>query len=172
MAKPHSRQSLILATHENFEQLEHILTSLSAADRKREFPFKGRDRNVRDVLVQVAAWQKMYLDWSTANLAGEAKRFMPKPYTWQTSGKLSQRIWQQNQATTYAEAHKALTSLHEALMAQFEARTNEELFLKGFYDWTGALSLGEYAAMVGPSHDAWAIKVLKHYRQHLTVASN
>ncbi|MFD1399063.1 ClbS/DfsB family four-helix bundle protein [Lacticaseibacillus suilingensis] len=63
-------------------------------------------------------------------------------------------------------------SLHEALMAQFEARTNEELFLKGFYDWTGALSLGEYAAMVGPSHDAWAIKVLKHYRQHLTVASN
>ncbi|MFD1392730.1 ClbS/DfsB family four-helix bundle protein [Lacticaseibacillus jixianensis] len=163
MAEPHSRQSLILATYERHDKLDQLLSSMTETELNGTFPFKGRDRNVRDVLVQLAAWQKMYLDWSKANLAGKAKRLMPKPYTWKDSGKLSRKIWQANQKTTLAEAQRAFESLYNELMAQFEKANNEEMFLRGFYDWTGSMSLGELATMVASAHYAWAIKVLRQY---------
>ncbi|WP_056989051.1 ClbS/DfsB family four-helix bundle protein [Lacticaseibacillus camelliae] len=163
MAEPHSRQSLILATFERHDKLDQILSDMSDEELNGTFPFKGRDRNVRDVLVQLAAWQKMYLDWSKANLAGTAKRFMPKPYSWKNSGKLSRKIWQANQKTTLTEAKKAFESLYSDLMDQFEQANNEEMFLRGFYPWTGSLSLGEFATMVASTHYAWAIKVLTQY---------
>lgn len=48
-------------------------------------------------------------------------------------------------------------------MDQFEQANNEEMFLRGFYPWTGSLSLGEFATMVASTHYAWAIKVLTQY---------
>ncbi|WP_054662816.1 ClbS/DfsB family four-helix bundle protein [Lacticaseibacillus camelliae] len=58
MAEPHSRQSLILATFERHDKLDQILSDMSDEELNGTFPFKGRDRNVRDVLVQLAACKK------------------------------------------------------------------------------------------------------------------
>ncbi|WP_179393799.1 ClbS/DfsB family four-helix bundle protein [Lacticaseibacillus absianus] len=165
MAKPQSRQELILSSYQHHDRLMALIASLGPTAQTGRFAFKGRDHNVRDVLVQLAAWQKMYLDWSTANLAGTPARFMPEPYTWATAGHLSRKVWRQNQTTSLADAQRAFDGGYEAAMTQFEGLTNEQLFRQRFYSWTGPMVLGEYAGMVTAQHYAWAIKVLRRYKQ-------
>ncbi|WP_262316837.1 ClbS/DfsB family four-helix bundle protein [Lacticaseibacillus parakribbianus] len=176
MAKPQTRQDLILSTYRHHDRLVAQVDALSPSEQAAAFAFKGRDHNLRDVFVQLAAWEDLYLDWSQANLAGDAKRFLPQPYTWQTVGKLGRKIQAEHVDTTLSDARQLFESAYGKIMDQYEQLTNEQLFLRGFYPWTGSMALGEYAAMVSSQHFAWGIKVLDRFAHQLAeqhaVASN
>ena len=45
--------------------------------------------------------------------------------------------------------------------------TNEELFTKNIFNWTGATTLGSYCVSSTSSHYDWAIKKLKAHRKNL-----
>ncbi|WP_225049336.1 ClbS/DfsB family four-helix bundle protein [Lacticaseibacillus kribbianus] len=167
MAKPQTRQDLILSTYRHHDRLVAQVDALTAAQQATPFAFKGRDRNLRDVFVQLAAWEHLYLDWSTANLAGTAKRLLPKPYTWHTTGQLSRKIQAAHAETSLSDARQDFESAYDTLMDQFDALSNEQLFLRGFYPWTGSLALGEYATLVSASHFAWASKVVARFHRQL-----
>ncbi|WP_390409558.1 ClbS/DfsB family four-helix bundle protein [Lacticaseibacillus jixiensis] len=163
-----SRQELLVATRTRFDHLEAQLRALPADGKTATFQFKGRDRNVRDVLVHLTAWQEMYLHWSQTNLAGEKRvRFLPQPYTWADCGKLSKKIQAANQDVTYEDALKHLRRSHRALIDQFTKLTQEQLFVPGFFNWTGSSPLGEYATLFSARRYAWANKVLHRFSQQL-----
>jgi hypothetical protein len=52
---------------------------------------------------------------------------------------------------------------HREVLKLIESFTNEELFTKKYYSWTGTTSLGSYAVSSTSSHYDWAIKKLKQH---------
>lgn len=166
MAIPHTRQDLLIATRTRYDDIWTLIDALPADSKTMTFGFKGRDRNLRDVLIHLAAWQELYLQWSQTNLAGERRvRFLPKPYTWATCGRLSKKIQQENQAVSLGAAEKRWQKSHVQMVRQFEALTQEQLFVPGFFPWTGTRALGDYATLFTATRYAWAIKTLRHFRR-------
>ncbi|MDU2984364.1 MAG: ClbS/DfsB family four-helix bundle protein, partial [Actinomyces sp.] len=52
---------------------------------------------------------------------------------------------------------------HTAVVALIGKFTNEELFTKAHFSWTGTTSLGSYCVSATSSHYEWAIKKLRAF---------
>ncbi len=162
--QPHTRQDLLIAARTRYDRLWTLINDLPADDKTKEFPFEGRDRNLRDVLVHLSAWQQLYLRWSKTNLAGEKRvRFLPHGYTWATCGKLSRKFQADNQNLSLSDAEKWFRKTHAEMIAQFEDLEQEQLFVPSFFPWTGTSTLGDYATLFSATRYHWAEKVLRHY---------
>jgi hypothetical protein len=59
------------------------------------------------------------------------------------------------------ETRAALDQTHQNMMTLIETHTNEELFAKRRYRWTGSTSLGAYLVSATSSHYEWALKKLR-----------
>ena len=79
-----------------------------------------------------------------ANAAGEGRPFLPEPCTWRTYGDMNVVLWRKQQETPLEEARGLLEESHNAVMALAEGFSDEELFHKGRFDWTGRTTLGSY----------------------------
>ncbi|EMB45891.1 hypothetical protein HMPREF9730_01017 [Treponema denticola AL-2] len=77
-------------------------------------------------------------------------------------------FWKKHQGTPYADAEKMLKKTHKEVMKLIETFSNDELFSKKYFDWTGTTTLGSYCVSATSSHYDWAIKdikkALKKYR--------
>ena len=84
-------------------------------------------------------------------------------HAWSMNGKPEEA---KTQLRTDAEA--MLKKTHKEVMAIIETFSNEDLFSKGAFDWTGTTTLGSYCVSATSSHYDWAIKdikkALKKYR--------
>ena len=56
---------------------------------------------------------------------------------------------------------KMLAESHRKVMEMAAGFTNEELFTKKYYNWTGTTDLGAYFVSTCSSHYEWAIKKIK-----------
>ncbi|MDR2046515.1 MAG: ClbS/DfsB family four-helix bundle protein [Clostridiales bacterium] len=121
----------------------------------------GRDKNIRDILIHLYEWHNLLINWITANTKGESKPFLPTPYTWKTYGKMNIGFWQKHQNTPYAKAIEMIKDSHKKVMTLIEKFTDNELFTKAHFDWTGTTSLGSYCISATASHYDWAIDKLK-----------
>jgi hypothetical protein len=72
-------------------------------------------------------------------------------------------FWKKHQTTAYDEAVALLGSSHAEVMALIEALSDEELFEKKHFPWTGTTIIGSYCISAAPSHYDWAIKKIKQW---------
>ena len=79
-----------------------------------------------------------------ANAAGEGRPFLPEPCTWRTYGDMNVVLWRKQQETPLEEARGLLEESHNVVMALAEGFSDEELFHKGRFDWTGRTTLGSH----------------------------
>lgn len=173
MGRPATKTDLLDAAEANYKEMNEMITSLTERELSTPFAFGDgkkeahwkRDRNLRDVLVHLYEWHQLLLDWISSNMGGEAKPFLPKPYTWKTYGKMNEFFWRKHQETPLEEARKMLERSHREVMELAEAFTNEELFSKGVYPWVGGSTLGSYFVSNTASHYNWALKKLKAHRR-------
>ncbi|MBL8891752.1 MAG: ClbS/DfsB family four-helix bundle protein [Planctomycetaceae bacterium] len=161
MPKPASRSELLTASNEAFQTLEALLAALTESQLAAEFPFPHRDRNVRDVLAHLYEWQQMFFAWYKVGMSGN-QPLMPAPgFTWRETPELNQQIWQQYQSLALAEIRAKLKRSHNKLQKLIQTHSNEELFTKRRYSWTGTTSLGAYITSAGWSHYHWALKLMR-----------
>ncbi len=71
------------------------------------------------------------------------------------------KLWEKHQSTTLEEAKALVEKSHAETMKLAEKYTNEELFTKGYFKWTGGNALGSYFVSDTSSHYDWAMKKLK-----------
>ena len=174
MARPTSKADLIAAAGSGYEKLQELIASMTEKELQMPFVFGEekkeahwkRDKNLRDVLIHLYEWHQLLLDWVTSNLRGEDKPFIPKPYNWKNYGQLNQFFWEKHQNTSLEEAKKLLKESHGAVLTLAEQYTNEELFTRGIYGWTGNNALGSYFVSTLSSHYDWAMKKLKAHRKN------
>ena len=161
MPRPKTKAELLSASSDRFSRLNLAIDALSPTQIKASFPFEHRDKNVRDVLAHLHAWHAMMLDWYKTGMAGSKPDMPAKGYTWRTTPELNAAIWEKYQRTSLQSMRKKLDASHEALMELIHQHTNDELFTKCFYAWTGTTSLGSYLVSATSSHYDWALKILK-----------
>ena len=175
MARAKTKTELLNAAASRWEALQGLIDSMRPEIESAELFFGTgverpeahwtRDKNLRDVLAHLHAWQTMLIDFVAANQNGISKPFLPAPHTWRTTPTLNMEIWERYQDTPLAEVQKLLASSHFQIVTLIGSFTDEELFTKGFFPWTGSTSLGSYLVSAAPSHYDWAIKKLRAHRK-------
>jgi hypothetical protein len=172
MPRPTTKTDLIKAANEQFEKMWRLIDSMTddmqsiafnfgdnSADRKEAH--WARDNNLRDVLVHLYEWHQLLLNWVKANQSGDEKPFLPSPYNWKTYGGMNVEFWKKHQNTPYAKSKKILKESHSKAIALIDSFSNDKLFAKGSFSWTGGSTLGSYCASATASHYDWAMKKIK-----------
>ena len=75
-------------------------------------------------------------------------------------------FWEKHQSTPYVEAVTMLKESHARVIAeQIELFSDEALFGRAYFSWTGTTSLGAYCASATSSHYDWAMKNIKAHQK-------
>ena len=168
MPRPTTKSDLIQAANEQFAKLWTLIGEMSDEEKRADIVPNERDKNVRDILVHLYEWHCLLLNWIRSNTNGNPAPFLPAPYNWKTYPQMNVVFWEKHQSTSYTDAETMLNKTHKEVMALIETFSNEDLFSKGAFDWTGTTTLGSYCVSATSSHYDWAIKdikkALKKYR--------
>lgn len=171
MARATTKTDLITSANGQFDKMWKLIETMSEEQQNAIFDEKmatagteshwSRDKNLRDVLVHLYEWHQLLINWINANRKGEHKSFLPEPYNWKTYPMMNVEFWKKHQRTPLAETKERLNASHREVIGLIESFTNDELFTKKFFDWTGSSSLGTYCVSTTASHYDWAIKKVK-----------
>ena len=161
MPRPTSKSDLIQAANDQFAKLWTLIDEMSDEEKSADIVPNERDKNVRDVLVHLYEWHCLLLNWIRSNTNRNPVPFLPAPYNWKTYPQMNVVFWEKHQNTSYTDAETMLNKTHKEVMALIETFSNEALFSKGIFDWTGTTTLGSYCVSATSSHYDWAFKDIK-----------
>ncbi|SDD11945.1 hypothetical protein SAMN05216410_2880 [Sanguibacter gelidistatuariae] len=162
MVRPTTKEELLRASDDGLQAVWDGAAELGEGARWDDPD--DRDHSVRDVVGHLREWQRMMLGWYDDGMAGRAP-VMPAPgHTWRTTPALNAEIWVRYQDTTELEVREGLAETHARLRAIIMSHTEDELFEKTRYPWTGSTSLGSYVVSATSSHYAWAATKLRRRR--------
>ena len=177
MPRAKNKEEMIVMAEQKFAELKELVNSLTARELDSEFDFSDdkskteshwrRDKNLRDVLVHLHEWHVLLLKWVEANTNGVRVSFLPEGYNWKTYPQMNVEFFNKHQQTPLEQAKDMLDDSHEKVMALAEKFSDDELFAKKHFDWTGTSNLGSYFISTTSSHYDWAIKKLKAHRKAL-----
>ena len=172
MGRPTTKKDLLSVAEEQYKKLTDLINSMSIEEQNKEFTFDvenekeahwKRDKNIRDVLIHLYEWHQLLLNWVAENMKGNKKQFLLEEYNWKTYGDMNVEFWKKHQNTKYDDAKKMLDKSHNNVINVIEKFSNEELFEKGSFDWTGGSTLGSYCVSATASHYDWAMKKIKKH---------
>ncbi|QTQ13168.1 ClbS/DfsB family four-helix bundle protein [Treponema parvum] len=161
MPRPKTKSDLILAANAQFAKLWELIGGMSEEEKCADIFPNERDKNVRDVLVHLYEWHCLLLNWIKSNASGKSVAFLPEPYNWKTYPAMNVGFWKKHRGTPYVDAEQMLKKTHKDVMSLIETFSDDKLFSKGAFDWTGTTTLGSYCVSATSSHYDWAIKCLK-----------
>ena len=177
LGRAQSKVDLLDAAKENYEKLWQLIDGLSEKELATDFDFSddvkkkeahwSRDKNLRDVLIHLYEWHQLLLDWINENKKGKEHSFLPAPYNWKTYGQMNVGFFEKHQNTSLEEAKKMFKESHGEVMELIETLSNEELFTKGIFKWSGTTTVGSYCVSATASHYDWAMKKLRAHKKKL-----
>jgi hypothetical protein len=165
MARPTNKEDLINTSNEEFLSLFNLIDSMTLEKQESSFLFEDRDKNIRDVLTHLHEWHLMMKRWYKDGMSGIKPEIPAKGYTFKTLPDLNNEILKKWQGTLLAEAKELIISSHKDVEELINKHSNEELFTKKHYKWTGSTSLGSYLVSATSSHYIWAIKKIRKHKK-------
>lgn len=171
MARPTHKIELQEFAEEQYQKLWNLIETMTEEEQESSFIFEiqkekeahwKRDKNTRDVLVHLYEWHQLLLNFVSRNQRNENVPFLPEPYNWKTYGEMNvEMIWKKHQDTSYTKAKELFRKSHAEVMDLLGTFSDEELFQKKYFPWTGTTHLGSYFISVTSSHYDWAMKKIK-----------
>ncbi len=171
MGRPATKTELIDAAQLNYEKLKKLIASMPepalntlfdfSDDPKKKEAHWSRDKNIRDILIHLYEWHQLLLKWIQGNMDGGDVPFLPEPYTWKTYGEMNMEFWKKHQSTPPEKAQTMLDASHRAVLELLDSFSNEELFTKKYYKWSGTTSVGSYCVSALSAHYDWAMKKIR-----------
>jgi len=159
MPRPKTKDALLAESQTQFEQLLGVLDALP--DKEQAFAPGTMNRNVRDVLGHIHHWHKLLLGWYAIGLKGEKPAMPAEGYSWKTTPALNRMIHSLYEQTPLAEILGLFSHSHSQVQCLIKAHSQEELFTKKYYKWTGSTSLGAYLISATVAHYEWGQKMVK-----------
>lgn len=173
MSRPATKSELLTAANDQFDKLWKLIDSMSGEEKSATFHFGDdpkekeahwkRDQNLRDVLIHLYEWHQLLLNWIASNTSGVKMPFLPEPYNWKTYSHMNVMFWEKHQSTPCSDAREMLQKSHDAVIEAIGQFSNDELFEKKRFSWTGTSTLGSYFVSVTSSHYDWAMKKIKKH---------
>jgi hypothetical protein len=161
MARPKSKAELLHLSSENYIKLNDFIDGMEPIEQHKEFPSGTMNRNIRDVLAHLHRWHLMMLEWYKVGMSGLKPAMPAEGYTWKTTPELNRNIWEFYRNIPLEEVKKLFCESAQQIQQLIEKHTDEELFEKKRYKWTGSTSLGAYLISATSSHYDWALKLIK-----------
>ncbi len=161
MPRPKTKKELIEFSNANYKRLLDYVNSFSQEKLASEFPKGLLNRNVRDVLAHLHHWHLMMMDWYIVGMAGNKPDMPAKGYTWKMTPELNREIWKRYTNETLEKVKKQLQDSFEELQKIINKHSEEEIFEKRKFKWTGTTSLASYLISATSSHYDWAYKLIK-----------
>ncbi|MBT8190978.1 MAG: ClbS/DfsB family four-helix bundle protein [Bacteroidia bacterium] len=161
MPRPKSKTELLLLSKENFNKLLKFIDVISKDKKAIEFPKGMLNRNIRDVLGHLHEWHLMFLDWYTQGMAGDSPEMPAKGYSWKDLPALNRKIQKKYENESIENVKASLYDSFNNIYETIGKHSDDELFQKKRYHWTGSTSLGAYLVSATSSHYAWALKVIR-----------
>jgi hypothetical protein len=103
----------------------------------------------------------MMLEWYEIGMKDKKPEMPAKGYTWKTVPELNRKILEKYRNVELKKVREDLNLSYQQLQKVIEQHSNEELFEKKRYKWTGTTSLGSYLISATSSHYDWAYKLIK-----------
>ena len=163
MSRPTTRAELLERMTTEFEAL--MDTAGSVEPEKRSGPSGYPRGSVKDMLAHLDAWHRMFLEWESVGRRGEVAEMPASGHTWKTTPALNWEIHERRVSDPWDAVVASLRASHEQVLAIIESYTDEELFEKKRYRWTGSTSVGSYAVSATTSHYDWAVLHLRKSRR-------
>jgi hypothetical protein len=175
MSRPTNKTELLELSEINLNKLFDIIDALPDDIKNRSYEndeLNDRDKTIADILCHLYEWHQLLLNWVNANRKeqktnGSAIPFFPEPYNWKTYPKMNIELWKKHQKTSLADAAKMLKKSHKDVIKLIETFSNDELFTKKVFPWTGTTSLGAYFISALSSHYDWGLKTIKPLKKLL-----
>jgi len=161
MPRPTTKAALIETGNANFNKLMQLIDDLPENKREAEFPKGTLNRNVKDVLGHLHHWNLMTLEWYEIGMKGGKPDMPAKGYTWKTLPALNKAIQEKYTSIELKEALKLVKKSFAKLHNIIDKHSDQELFEKKRYKWTGSTSVGSYFLSAASSHYVWAYKLIK-----------
>lgn len=166
MPRPTDKNSLLDLSQQNYQRLLDFIHLKSYAEKQKTFPEGTLNRNVRDVVTHLHHWHLMMLSWYQEGMKGKKPPMPADGYSWKDLPALNQIIWEKYHGISLEKALELLEESHNTLMSTIKNHTDEELFEKKKYPWTGSTSMGAYFISSTSSHYDWGLKLIrKAYRK-------
>ena len=166
------KENLIADANAHLEQLfNKLATSKELAEAEFRFNPEAmgneahwkRDKNMRDVLMHLYEWNKLFVLWISSNRKGEPRPLMPEPYDWSNYDGFNMEIFNKYQDVEYKKACELLRESNEEILALIETLSTDELFLDDYFAWNENGALGAICASTTSEHYDWAMdKLEKH----------
>ncbi len=164
MPRPVNKKELLELAEINFNKLlafiEELPDDIKTATYNND-ELNDRDKTVSDIICHLHEWHKMMESWYKTGMAGKKPAIPAEGITWQTLPVLNRRIWEQYAGTDLKKALTMFKKSYKDMMALIEKHTDDELFTKKKYTWTGTTSLGAYFISATSSHYDWGLKTIK-----------
>lgn len=161
MAKAKTKEELLAFGQAQFDKLLLLVNSIPEEDWGNTFPEGTLNRNLRDVLAHIHHWHVMLLKWYVIGKKGEKPVMPAEGYKWNELPALNLQIRDQYSAIDAKKAISLLKRSHKKVMSTIALHSQEELFTKKKYVWTGSTSMAAYFISGTSSHYDWGIKFLK-----------
>ena len=164
MARPTNKKELVELAGINFNKLLEFINELP--DEIKNGVFKNnelndRDKTISDVICHLHEWHLMMQNWYKIGMSGKKPAIPAEDVTWQTLPVLNHRIYEKYKGTELKKAITIFKKSHKAIMVLIEKHTDDELFTKKKYKWTGTTSLGAFLISATSSHYDWGLKTIK-----------
>ena len=105
------------------------------------------------------------LGWYEIGMRGEKPAIPAEGFSWRTTPALNDMLRARHRTTPLATALGELSESHRAIHGLIESHTDEQLFTKQYYPWTGSTSLGAYFVSSTSSHHEWARRKICRFRK-------
>jgi hypothetical protein len=168
MPRPTNKKELLKLAEVNFNKLLELIDSLPDEIKNGTYnndELNDRDKTVADVICHLHEWDLMMEIWYKTGMSGKKPAIPAENVTWQKLPVLNHRIYEKYKGTNLNEAIKIFKMSHKAVMALIEKHTDDELFTKKKYQWTGTTSLGAYLISATSSHYDWGLKTIKSLKK-------
>ena len=155
----------MLASKENYEKLNRFISQLSEDELQTPFDFQETERKKKPtgkgIKIYGMSWS-IFMNgiscfWLGFILIKKITKdlFSLNLYNWKTYGEMNVAFWKKHQKTSLEEATRLLEQSHRKVLELIEVFSNDELFTKGVYQWTGGTSLGSYFVSNTSGHYDW-----------------
>jgi hypothetical protein len=160
MSRFASRQQLLEEVTTERRKLEALLSTVPAEARTEEVT---EGLSVKDLLAHRTEWGRMMLSWYTEAKAGGTPAVPSASFKWNQLSELNAEIHARFRDTSLAEIEAEFTRVHDELFDLISQLTDEELFTKKYYPFTGSSDLAAYFNSATAAHYRSAAKLIRKW---------
>ncbi len=161
MSRPATRSELLDRIDSDFEALlgevDRVAPDLRAA------PGACEEWSVKDLLAHLDAWHELVLAWERAGRAGDQVAIPAPGLTWAQTPQLNDGIWRRTRGDSWDDVMARLVASHAAIRTVVASYSEDDLFTKRRFAWTGSTSVGSYAVSATTSHYDWARGLIRRF---------